>query len=174
MRVCQHGILLCCPHYPMPLGEVMSARLLSPLFLAAAVALAAMPAQARTPRLSLIEQAQSCDGGHTCPYFPDVYKADYAFRKAFNVGLKKAGLKRQRWVPDGVASPLKPVEIDGKARLLSSICEPHNCGHHYTILYDPAERSMTGVYMGSDAKGELRTVYFGEPSIAEADLLFKN
>ena len=152
----------------------MSARLLSPLFLAAGVALAAMPAQARTPRLSLIEQAQSCDGGHTCPYFPDVYKSDYAFRKAFNIGLKKAGLKRQRWVPDGVASPLKPVEIDGKARLLSSVCEPHNCGHHYTILYDPAERSMTGVYMGSDAKGGLRTVYFGEPSIAEADLLFKN
>ncbi|MFA6067691.1 hypothetical protein AKG95_18515 [Janthinobacterium lividum] len=152
----------------------MSARLLSPLFLAAAVALAAMPAQARTPRLSLIEQAQSCDGGHTCPYFPDVYKADYAFRKAFNVGLKKAGLKRQRWVPNGVASPLKPVEIDGKARLLSSVCEPHNCGHRYSILYDPAERSMTGVYIGSDGKGGSRTVYFGEPSIAEADLLLKN
>ena len=152
----------------------MSARLLVPLFLAAAVALAAMPAQARTPRLSLIEQAQSCDGGASCPYFPDVYKSDYAFRQAFNIGLKKAGLKRQRWVPDGVASPLKPVEIDGKARLLSSVCEPHNCGHRYSILYDPAARSMTGVYMGSDAKGELRTVYFGEPSIAEADLLYKN
>ncbi|NHQ93088.1 Ivy family c-type lysozyme inhibitor [Janthinobacterium lividum] len=152
----------------------MSTRLLLPLFMGAAVALAVMPAQARTSKLSLIEQAQSCDGGHTCPYFPDVYKADYAFRTAFNVGLKKAGLKRQRWVPDGVASPLKPVEIDGKARLLSSVCEPHNCGHRYSILYDPVARSMTGVYMGSDAKGELRTVYFGEPSIAEADLLYKN
>jgi hypothetical protein len=41
-------------------------------------------------------------------------------------------------------------------------------------LYDPVARSMTGVYMGSDAKGGLRTVYFGEPSIAEADLLYKN
>ncbi|MEG0885950.1 MAG: Ivy family c-type lysozyme inhibitor, partial [Janthinobacterium sp.] len=113
-------------------------------------------------------------GGHTCPYFPDVYKADYAFRKAFNVGIKKAGLKRQRWVPDGVASPLKPVEIDGKARLLTSVCEPHNCGHRYAILYDPAARSMTGVYVGSDHKGGVRTVYFGEPSIAEADMLIKN
>ena len=152
----------------------MSARLLFPLFLGAAVALAAMPAQARTPKLSLIEQAQSCDGSAACPYFADVYKADYAFRQAFNVALKKAGLKRQRWVPNGVTSPLKPVEIDGKARLLSSVCEPHNCGHRYSILYDPAERSMTGVYMGSDAKGGLRTVYFGEPSIAEADMLYKN
>lgn len=156
------------------LGDCMSTRLLLPLFMGAAVALAVMPAQARTPKLSLIEQAQSCDGGSSCPYFPDVYKADYAFRTAFNVGLKKAGLKRQRWVPDGVASPLKPVEIDGKARLLSSVCEPHNCGHRYSILYDPVARSMTGVYMGSDAKGELRTVYFGDPSIAEADLLYKN
>lgn len=152
----------------------MSVRLLLPVFLGAAVALAAVPAQARTPKLSLIEQAQSCDGGHTCPYFPDVYKADFAFRKAFNEGLKKAGLKRERWVPNGVASPLKPVEIDGKARLLSSVCEPHNCGHRYSILYDPVARSMTGVYIGSDGKGGSRTVYFGEPSIAEADLLYKN
>jgi hypothetical protein len=49
-------------------------------------------------------------------------------------------------VPNGVTTPLKPVEIDGKARLLSSVCEPHNCGHRYSILYDPAARSMTGVY----------------------------
>lgn len=152
----------------------MPVRLFSSLGLAAAVALAVMPAQARTPRLSLVEQAQSCDGGAGCPYFADVYKADYAFRTAFKVAIKKAGLKRQRWVPDGVTSPLKPVEIDGKARLLSSVCEPHNCGHRYSILYDPATRSMTGVYLGSDAKGEARTVYFGEPSIAEADLLYKN
>lgn len=53
----------------------MSARLLFPLFLGAAVALAALPAHARTPRLSLIEQAQSCDGGHTCPYFPEIGRA---------------------------------------------------------------------------------------------------
>lgn len=152
----------------------MPLRLFLTLGLSVAVALAALPAQARTPRLSLVEQAQSCDGGATCPYFADVYKGDYAFRTAFNVAIKKAGLKRQRWVPDGVTSPLKPVEIDGKARLLSSVCEPHNCGHRYSILYDPVARSMTGVYMGSDAKGQLRTVYFGEPSIAEADLLYKN
>ena len=148
--------------------------ILLPLFIGAGVALAALPAQARTPQLSLIEQAQSCDGSAACPYFADVYKADYAFRQAFNVALKKAGLKRQRWVPNGVTSPLKPVDIDGRARLLSSVCEPHNCGHRYSILYDPATRSMAGVYLGSDAKGELRTVYFGEPSIAEADLLYKN
>jgi hypothetical protein len=77
-------------------------------------------------------------------------------------------------VPNGVTTPLKPVEIDGKARLLSSVCEPHNCGHRYSILYDPAARSMTGVYVGSDGKGGVRTVYFGDPSIAEADLLIKN
>lgn len=152
----------------------MSQRLLLPLLMSAAVALAALPAQARTPRLSLIEQAQSCDGSAACPYFPEVYRADYAFRSAFNIALKRAGLKRQRWVPNGVTTPLKPVEIDGKARLLSSVCEPHNCGHRYSILYDPAARSMTGVYVGSDGKGGVRTVYFGDPSIAEADLLIKN
>ena len=155
-------------------GDAMPPRWLLSLCMSATVALAAMPAQARTPKLSLVEQAQSCDGGVACPYFPEVYNADPAFRSAFNVALKKAGLKRQRWVPDGVTTPLKPVEIDGKARLLSSVCEPHNCGHHYTILYDPAERSMTGVYVGSDGKGGVRTVYFGEPSIAEADMLIKN
>ncbi|APA69253.1 Ivy family c-type lysozyme inhibitor [Janthinobacterium sp. 1_2014MBL_MicDiv] len=152
----------------------MHARSLVPLFVSAAMALAVMPAQARTPKLSLIEQAQSCDGSSACPYFPEVYKADYAFRTAFNVGLKRAGLKKQRWVPNGVTSPLKPIEIDGKALLLTSVCEPHNCGHRYSILYDPAQRSMTGVYIGSDDKGGVRTVYFGEPSIAEADVLIKN
>ncbi|MGK5079027.1 Ivy family c-type lysozyme inhibitor [Janthinobacterium sp. HLX7-2] len=150
----------------------MPLRLL--LCMSAAVMLSTMPAQARRPSLSLIEQAQSCDGNSTCPYFPEVYQADYAFRSAFNVALKKAGLKRQRWVPNGVTTPFKPVEIDGKARLLSSVCEPHNCGHHYTILYDPADRRMTGVYVGSDGKGGARTVYFGDPSIAEADMLSKN
>lgn len=152
----------------------MPVRLLPSLLLSCLVALAAMPAQARTPRLSLIEQAQSCGGGTDCPYFPEVYKEDHAFRGAFNVAIKKAGLKRQRWVPNGVTTPLKPIEIDGAARLLTSVCEPHNCGHHYTLLYDPSDRSMVGMYVGSDGKGGVRTVYFGDPSIAEADLLIKN
>lgn len=124
---------------------------------------------ARTPKLSLVEQAQSCDGGHTCPH--DVYKADYAFRKAFNVGIKKAGLKRQRWVPDGVASPLKPVEIDGKARLLTSVenrtVRPPLC--HSVRSGRAAWRACTWAAITRAA-----CVYFGEPSIAEADMLIKN
>ncbi|MBG6222835.1 MULTISPECIES: Ivy family c-type lysozyme inhibitor [unclassified Janthinobacterium] len=136
--------------------------------------LAAMPAQAQTPKPPFMEQAQRCDGGHTCPYSVEIYKADDAFRTASNVALKKAGLKRQRWVADGMASPLKSIEIDGKARLLSRVCEPHNCFHHYTILYDRLQRCMAGVYMGSDANGGVHSVHFGAPSIAEADLLLKN
>ncbi|WP_300749708.1 Ivy family c-type lysozyme inhibitor [Janthinobacterium sp.] len=152
----------------------MLPRLLLSLLFSAAVLPLSVPALAETPVLSLIEQAQQCDGGAGCPYFNDVYQGDSAFRRAFDVAIKQAGLKRQYWVRKGVTTPLKPVEIEGKPRLLSSVCEPHNCGHHYSVLYDPVSHSMAGVYVGPDGKGGARTVYFGDPSIAEAAVLKQN
>jgi len=156
----------------------MRPRLLLSLLSGAAMVLASVPvwaqAPASAPALSLIAQAQQCDGGSNCPYFNDVYQADPVFRRAFDVAIKQAGLRRQYWVRKGVTTPLRPVEIEGKPRLLSSVCEPHNCGHHYSVLYDPASHSMAGVYLGPDGKGGVRTVYFGDPSIAEAAVLNKN
>lgn len=151
----------------------LSSRL-SSLALVTILALANMPAQASAAPVSVIEQAQQCDGSAQCPYFSDAYPNDPAFRHAFDIAIKKAGLKRQYWVRQGVTTPLRPIEIEGKPRLLSSVCEPHNCGHHYSVLYDPVSHSMAGVYVGPDGKGGVRTVYFGEPSTAEADLLYRS
>jgi hypothetical protein len=147
---------------------------LSVLVFGVTLALAMLPAQASAAPVSVSEQAQQCDGSVRCPYFSDAYQDDAAFRHAFDVAIKKAGLKRQYWVRQGVTTPLRPIDIDGKPRLLSSVCEPHNCGHHYSVLYDPVSHSMAGVYVGPDGKGGVRTVYFGEPSLAEADLLYRN
>lgn len=158
----------------MTTGFFTPARRLPALVFSALVASAMMPSQASAAALPVIEQAQQCDGSAQCPYFSDAYLGDPAFRRAFDVAVKQAGLKRQYWVRQGVATPLRPIQIDGKPRLLSSVCEPHNCGHHYCVLYDPDSRSMVGVYVGPDGKGGVRTVYFGEPSIAETDVLNGN
>lgn len=153
-------------------SNVFSRRLC--LAFSATLALAMMPAQTSAAALAVIERAQHCDGSAQCPYFNDAYQDDPIFRRAFDVAIKKVGLKRHYWVREGVNTPLRPIEIDGKPLLLSSVCEPHNCGHHYSVLYDPASHGMAGVYVGPDGKGGVRTVYFGAPSSAEVDVLDKS
>ena len=147
----------------------MPTRLLA--LLLTSVALCATPAWAKSPAPSLIEQALACHDATDCPYFPEVYKIDRAFRTAFLVELKKANIRRPRWVPDGVTTPLTPVDVDGSPRLLTRVCEPHNCGHRFILVYDPQEKSMAGTYTGRDQAGAASTVYFGQHSMAEVELL---
>jgi hypothetical protein len=150
----------------------MPTRLLAPLLTSLALCIA--PAQGAAAPIAPLEQALACQEVSDCPYFPEVYKSDRAFRQAFLIELKKANIRRPRWVPDGVTTPVKPVDIDGSPRLLTSVCEPHNCGHRFMLVYDPAEKSMAGMYTGLDQAGEVSTIYFGSPSIAEMTLLKNN
>ena len=150
----------------------MPTRLLAMLL--TSLALCATPAGAKSPAPSLIEQALACHDATDCPYFPEVYKSERAFRLAFLAELRKANIRRPRWVPDGVRTPLTPVDLDGSPRLLTSVCEPHNCGHRFMLVYDPQEKSVAGTYTGLDKAGEVSTVVFGQPSMAEMDLLKRN
>lgn len=150
----------------------MPIRLLAVLLTSLAACLA--PAQAATATASPIAQALACRDVNDCPYFPEVYKNDRAFRQAFLIELKKASIRRPRWVPDGVTTPVRPVDIDGVPRLMSSVCEPHNCGHRFLIVYDPAEQTIAGSYTGLDQAGQVSTRYFGKPSLAEMDVLKNN
>jgi len=155
----------------------MSQRFFTECLAAAAIALTILPAQAETAAVSPVlpvERALSCSDASDCPYFPEVYEADRAFREALLIELKKADIRRPSWVPNGVTTPLRRVEVDGSARLLTSVCEPHNCGHYFLMLYDPANSAITGLYVSRDEAGALQTRYFGRPSIAEAALLKNN
>lgn len=155
----------------------MLQRLLTICFATSAMALAALPVQAGTavtPAASPVERAMQCSDAIDCPYFPELYDSDRAFRQAFLTELKKADIRRPSWVPNGVTTPLRPVDIDGGTRLLSSVCEPHNCAHYFLVLYDPANSAVTGLYTGRDKTGAVQTRYFGRPSIAEAALLKNN
>jgi len=153
----------------------MPTRLLA--LLLTSLALCATPAAAKSPAPSLIEQALACHDATDCPYFPEVYKNDRTFRLAFLIELRKANIRRPRWVPDGVTTPLTPVDLDGSPRLLTSVCEPHNCGHRFMLVYDPQEKSVAGTYTstaGTGNGGEAGIVVFGQPSMAEMDLLKPN
>lgn len=160
----------------------MPQRLFALCFATAAIALAVLPAQAETAAAAVstasaaspVERALSCSEASDCPYFPEVYEADRTFRDALLVELKKADIRRPAWVPNGVTTPLRPVDVDGSTRLLTSVCEPHNCGHYFLVLYDPATSGVTGLYVSRDEAGAVQTRYFGRPSIAEAALLKNN
>lgn len=147
---------------------------LMPLLAAGTLALAVLPARAAPSGTSLVERALSCSDASDCPYFPEAYKDDRAFRTAFLVELKKADIRRPRWVPNGVTTPLRPVDVEGEVRLMSSVCEPHNCGHYFLVLYDPVRGAVTGVYLGRDSSGALQTRYFGRPNLAEMAVLKNN
>jgi len=158
----------------------MLQRLLTIVFATSVMAMTALPVQAGTtvaavaPAASPVERAMQCGDTTDCPYFPELYDSDRAFRQALLTELKKADIRRPSWVPNGVTTPLRPVEIDGSTRILSSVCEPHNCGHYFLVLYDPATSAVTGLYTGRDKTGTVQTRYFGRPSIAEAALLKNN
>ena len=91
----------------------MPPRLLLSVCMSAAVALAAMPTQARTPKLSLVEQAQSCDGGVACPYFPEVYKAEALTLGAAYTAIKEAPVELD-WTMLAPAPEIQPGERTGK------------------------------------------------------------
>ncbi|CDG82188.1 Ivy family c-type lysozyme inhibitor [Janthinobacterium agaricidamnosum] len=139
---------------------------------ACALSFAALPAFAKK---SPIEQALVCKDQTDCPYFPVVYKGDRAFKTAFLTELKKSGIKAPHWVPNGVSSPVVPVVFDGVTRLLTSVCQPHNCGEHrFVMLYDAQNKSISGLYIHGAENGVPVKTYFGNPSIAEQEILNKD
>ncbi|MDC8758496.1 Ivy family c-type lysozyme inhibitor [Janthinobacterium fluminis] len=141
------------------------------LLLLFALSLPALPLQAKE---SPVEQALRCTKSTACPYFPEAYKRDRDFRDAFKDALKQAGIKRPRWVPDGVSGPVEPVVVGGAKMLFTNVCEPHNCGdHRLMLLYRVDSKSMAGLYI-SDADGKISKTFFGNPSQAEQDVLKKD
>lgn len=129
------------------------------------------PTFAKTIRTEI---ALECKNSNKCPYFFDLFKGDVDFHKSFNDAIKAAGIDGPDWLSSGVSSPTIIVTIKGKKLLLSSVCEPHNCPHEFTVSYDPKNKYIVGMYQPDDLKES--PVWFGQPddSIKKLIIDFNN
>lgn len=108
---------------------------------------------------------------HECPYFFDVFKNDKTFREKLLAALRKAGLRRPDWLPDGVATPFAPVEINGETAIVSTVGEPHNAPHHFAVVYYPLQGRKQGRLVGKYYSEEGEEMTFGGPEPVEVGLL---
>jgi Inhibitor of vertebrate lysozyme (Ivy) len=69
---------------------------------------------------------------------------------------------------NGVATPAKPVDVEGQSDLLTSVCKPHDCGDNQLfVLFAPKGASAWGMLLeaGKDAR------WFGSPDDAAKAVL---
>lgn len=111
--------------------------------------------------------AIACTHSSECTYFADVYNGDASFRKVLLGSLKKAGIRRTKWLY-GPSSLMIPVNLEGKSRLLGGICESHICVHGINVLYLPKNNSIVGLYTLDDCSP---VKWFGTPTKQEKMML---
>lgn len=125
----------------------------------ALLASALLPAQ-----VNAVSANDSLACTNKCPYFGDIYKGDASFRSSILSSLKRAKIKKLRWFPDGVQTPVTPIKIDDQAYIFTSVCEPHNCPHQFVFLYQPKTKNLVGYYVD-----ENDTVHIiGQPTALES------
>lgn len=125
-----------------------------------------IPLNAEAQKISS-KEALACTDSSKCAYFFDLYAADKPLRQQLDKIFKTAGIKMPRWVGKGVSSPVTPLLIAKQPYLLSSVCEPHNCGHSVSMLYSPAQKRIVARYKTDDASAR----WLGAPNSTEQQLI---
>ena len=68
------------------------------------------------------------------------------------------------WFSNGVADKVQGVFLNNSPELYATVCQPHNCGHHFKIFYYPELEIVNGVYYTDPEIGPQRAILFGLPS----------
>jgi hypothetical protein len=71
---------------------------------------------------------------------------------------------------DGVASPMKPTTIGGKAYELYFVCKPHDCAaKKFEVMFEAASKRAYGA-LGGDG---VPPFFYGDPTPEKHDVLTK-
>jgi Inhibitor of vertebrate lysozyme (Ivy) len=71
---------------------------------------------------------------------------------------------------DGVAGPMKPTTIGGKAYELYFVCKPHDCAaKKFEVMFDAASKRAYGALGGDGAP----PFFYGDPTPAMQEALIK-
>ena len=71
---------------------------------------------------------------------------------------------------DGVAGPMKPATIDGRAYELYFVCKPHDCAaKKFEVMFDAGSKRAFGALGGDGAP----PAFYGDPTPAMQDILTK-
>ena len=71
---------------------------------------------------------------------------------------------------DGVAGPMKPATIDGKAYELYFVCKPHDCAaKKFEVMFDVGSKRAFGALGGDEAS----PAFYGDPTPEMRDVLVK-
>lgn len=120
--------------------------------------------------ISLVSAARAQDG----PFLFDVllkpsYRAAWA-RLLKDVKPAPDWLTHFAGTLDGVAGPMKPATIEGKAFELYFVCKPHDCAaKKFEVMFEAATKRAYGA-LGGDKDAP---VFYGAPTQAMQDELAK-
>lgn len=99
-----------------------------------------------------------------CIRFDDLYEGSLAFRKVFLSSLKRSGIQKPSWVPNGTFSQMVPIILGGVRYHIGNICQPHFCDHAINLLYSQTSNHVVGMYKKD---GQSPSRWFGEPNQSE-------
>lgn len=147
-----------------------TARILSALALALAVA---APAAAKSAQTGQTSQQISQKDANT--YLFDLLKKP-AYRKVWRSQIVPHTPKSDRyWITggDGTTAPEGAVTVDGKRYIATTMCQPHNCISNGIYILLNKQRAVV-LHVERDAiEGIRATRYYGKPTEAEKAALQK-
>ena len=147
-----------------------TARILSALALALAVA---APAAAKSAQTGQTSQQISQKDANT--YLFDLLKKP-AYRKVWRSQIVPHTPKSDRyWITggDGPTAPEGAVTVDGKRYIATTMCQPHNCISNGIYILLNKQRAVV-LHVERDAiEGIRATRYYGKPTEAEKAALQK-
>lgn len=147
-----------------------TARILSALALALAVA---APAAAKSAQTGQTSQQISQKDANT--YLFDLLKKP-AYRKVWRSQIVPHTPKSDRyWITggDGPTAPEGAVTVDGKRYIATTMCQPHNCISNGIYILLNKQRAVV-LHVERDAiEGIRATRYYGKPTDAEKEALQK-
>lgn len=120
------------------------------------------------------ENALACLADHSCQVvdLPLLYKRDSGLRSTLLARLKESGVRKPTWIPDGAATSLAAISIDGQDFLLGSFSEAHAATNQIDFLYQPKQSALVGlrVVEASSAPYQ-RGTWLGAPTPAQKKAL---
>lgn len=103
------------------------------------------------------------------------YASEFIKKPVFSKSYQKM-LTLPSWVRtgQGTSEIVKPLTIEGKAYLVTNICEPHNCHDHQLNLIFTKDGKQAWGLLSTFRGGKLYQLPLGEPDDAIMNALTKN